>query len=259
MYVARLGLTPVKGMTHTSFAQLDLDAAGPRYDREFCVVEAATGRVLRTVEDDMAMACHAVWKPPVLMISTPIGDVTDEVPAATPAPGLVGYYWDRELALVAVPGPWTELLSRYFGRPVRLCRVRGAARPVWAGPVSLVTSSALAELAHRLGRPVDDGARFRATIVVDTGEDAPFVEDAWVGSRLRIGSAVISIDEHLPRCAVVDRRPGAGGFDARVLAALASDRRFGGEIVFGVAGRVEVPARITVGDEVVLLPAQPKG
>ncbi|WP_051426150.1 MOSC domain-containing protein [Jiangella gansuensis] len=246
--VARLGRTPVKGMAHPALPTLDLTPSGPLHDRVFCLADA-DGEVVRTVRDDVLMACRALWKPPVLMIRTPIGDATGVAAGGVP---LAGSYWGRPVELVALDGPWSPLLSRYLGRPVSLCRVSAPGAVVWSGSVSVVTTSSLAEVARRIGRPPDDGARFRPTVVVDTGIAGPFVEDGWAGRRLRIGSAVIRVAGRMARCAVVDRRPGAGGRDADVLAALAPDRVHDGEIVLGVHGDVEVPGRVAVGDAVVL-------
>jgi uncharacterized protein YcbX len=247
MRVARLGLTPVKGMAHVALPQVELTRGGPLHDRVFCVVEADTHRVLRTVENDIAMACEALWTPPVLTIRTPGGGASAEV---SEAELITAQYWDRELKLSVVEGPWAGLLSRYFGRQVLLCRVAGPQRAIWSGSVSLVTTSSLAEVARRTGRGQDDGARFRPTIVVDTDDAPAFVEDTWVGTRLHVGAAVVTVEDRLPRCAVVDRRPAVGGHDIAVLRALASDRRDGNEIVFGVSGEVVRPARVSLGDPV---------
>jgi uncharacterized protein len=59
-----------------------------------------------------------------------------------------------------------------------------------------------------------DERRFRPNLVVAAAGD-PFVEDGWVGKRLRIGSAVLSVDQPTVRCAMplraqpgpIDRQP----------------------------------------------------
>lgn len=245
--IARLGLTPVKGMEHVSLPSVDLTADGPRHDRVFCLVDPATGAVLRTVSNDALLACRASWDPPVLTVRTPLGEESD---AVADGPAITGDYWGSDVRLVTVAGPWTELLSSYLGRSVVLCRSVDPGAIVWGGSVSLVTTSSLDDLFRRLGRPADDGARFRATVVVDTGEASPFVEDDWVGKRVRLGTATVTVRGPIPRCAVVERRPGAGGQDARVLAALTPDRHQAGEIRFGVHADIEVPGTIALGDPV---------
>lgn len=247
MHIARLGLTPVKGMCHAARPNVELSADGPVGDRAFCLVDPHTRRVLRTVDHDRAMACEATWTPPVLGIRTPEGEARGTVRDGAP---LTGSYWDRPVELISVPGPWTDLLSRYLDREVVLARITTPGAVIWAGSVSVITTGSLAELARRSGRPAGDGARFRATAVVDTGAAPPFVEDTWVGRRLRLGAAVVRVRGLLDRCAVIDRRPGVGGKDRDFLAALAPDRRDVAGILFGIHGDVVRAGRITVGDPV---------
>ncbi|MGH3096241.1 MAG: MOSC domain-containing protein [Streptosporangiales bacterium] len=246
--ITRLGLTPVKGMEHVSLPSVDLTADGPRHDRVFCLVDPGTGAVLRTVSNDALLACRASLDPPVLTMRTPLGEASGVV---VDGPAMTGDYWGSEVRLVTVAGPWSELLSSYLGRSVVLCRSVDPGAIVWGGSVSIVTTSSLDDLSRRLGRPADDGARFRATVVVDTGQAPPFVEDDWVGKRVRLGTATVTVRGPLPRCAVVERRPGAGGQDARVLAALTPDRHHAGEIRFGVHADVEEPGTVAFGEPVV--------
>jgi uncharacterized protein YcbX len=251
--VVSIGVTPVKGLAHTPRTALDLPMSGAGADRLFCFVDPATRRVLKTVENDTLLACRAEWEPPVLTLVTPAGTVTGEVP---PDGGerFDGDYWGRPVCLARVDGPWPALMRRLLGREVVLCRVVSpSGGVVWGGAVSLVTTSSLAEVARRTGRASEDGRRFRATFVVDTGSAPAFVEDSWVGRRLRVGDAEVRVRGRQARCAVVDRRPGAGGRDVEVLKALAVDRRVGGEILFGVDADVDVPGRVAVGARVELL------
>jgi uncharacterized protein YcbX len=251
MRIAALGLTTVKGMAHTALPEVELTPTGPRDDRRFCLVDIATGRVLRTAEDDRLMACQSVWTPPVLTIRTPVGQASGVVVDGDRG---TADYWGQTVDVVTVHGPWTQLLSRHVGRAVTLCRVLSPGAVVWAGSVSVVATSSLAEVARRLGRRHDDGSRFRPTVIVDTDGSPAFIEDRWVGRRLGLGAATIDVADRLARCAVVDRRPRVGGSDFGVLARLAPDRVVDGEIVFGVTGDVHRPGRVAVGDPVRLEP-----
>ncbi|MET9023882.1 MOSC domain-containing protein [Actinopolymorpha sp. NPDC004070] len=257
MYVARIGLTPVKGMAHEFLPELHLPASGLPGDRAFCFYDVAADRVLRTVDHDALLACHARWVPPRLTITTPVGVAAGD--ADELGDRLVADYWGRPTELTVVRGPWSALVSRYLGKDVLLCRVGPPGGVVWGGPVSVVTTSSLAEVARRTGRDPggedgrgdgEDGRRFRATFVVDTGEAPAFVEDEWTGRSLRLGDAVVRVRGPLERCALVDRRPEAGGRDAMVLRALAADRRIDGQIVFGVHADVVRPGTVRLGAEV---------
>ncbi|MFD2083248.1 Uncharacterized conserved protein YcbX, contains MOSC and Fe-S domains [Actinopolymorpha cephalotaxi] len=248
MYVARIGLTPVKGLAHEFRPELYLPASGPPGDRAFCFYDVAADRILRTVDHDALLGCRARWDPPALTVVTPVGEATGN--AEPTGDRLVADYWGRPTELTVVRGPWSALVSRYLGKQVVLCRVGQPGGVVWGGPVSVVTTSSLAEVARRTGRDsvggksCEDGRRFRATFAVDTGDAPAFVEDEWTGRSLRLGDAVVRVRGPLERCALVDRRPEAGGRDATVLRALAADRRVGGQIVFGVHADVERPGAV---------------
>lgn len=252
MRVATIGLTPVKGMAHLPRSEVDLLIGGPREDRAFCLVEAGGTHILRSVDQARLMACRAEWRAPTLTIHTPGRTVTGEV---VDGPKVRAEYWGRDVDLVRVEGPWNALMSEYVGRDVELCRVVHPGSIVWAGSVSILTTSSLAEIARRTGREREDGHRFRATMVIDTGDAPAFVEDEWVGARLRIGAATVRMAGLLPRCAVVNRRPDSGDADVEVLKALSPDRGYDQGIWFGLEGGVELPGTVRVGDPATVLPA----
>jgi uncharacterized protein YcbX len=123
---------------------------------------------------------------------------------------------------------------------------------VYGGSVSLVTSSSVERVQREVG-PGSGGSgcgdhfadRFRATFTIDTSGQPAFLEDAWVGRRLRLGTAEVEVLGPLPRCAVVDLDPGSGGGRRTpVLATLAGYRRVRTEILFGVDAKVVRPGRV---------------
>lgn len=67
-------------------------------------------------------------------------------------------------------GPWSQALSEYAGRPIRLlrCAAQGGAIDVF--PVTLVSTGSLRRLAREVGTPVD-AARFRAGFVLDNASN----------------------------------------------------------------------------------------
>ena len=109
-----------------------------------------------------------------------------------------------------VEGPWAEALSELAGKAVRVARTEregdGYDRGQSAG-ASIVSTASLEALGRASGatEPVD-GRRFRMTIGIDTEE--PHVEDTWIGSRVRVGGAVVLVRDNVGRCAVTTRDPG---------------------------------------------------
>lgn len=174
---------------------------------------------------------------------------------------LVGGY-DGDVPTVTFPdgrrtvGPGAETdaaLSAHVGRPVRL-REEDTVPHLDDGPIHLVTTASLAEVAARHGAPVPV-ARLRPSLVLAVPEGRGFVEDAWVGRRLAFdGGVVLEVREPMPRCVMVDAaQPGHGG-------GLASDQgllRTIGRVndgCLGIVADVVTPGRITVGEQVTLAP-----
>lgn len=162
--------------------------------------------------------------------------------------------YDGEVPAVSFPDGRTlrgddssidEALSRHVGRPVSLVRESDVSH-LDEGPVHLVTTASVAAVEDRLGHHVPP-RRFRANLVVDTPDVSGFVEDAWVGHRLRVGDVELEVVDRMPRCVMVDAAQVGLGPD-RVLAALTELN----DAHLGVVARVVTPGRVRVGASVSL-------
>lgn len=247
MHVTRLGLTPLKGTRHAERSAVELAAHGPDGDRVFCLVDPGRERVVRTVEAPTLMSTRVDWDGTRLTARLP-GARASGVPRPTGRRIRVDY-WGRGADLEVVEGPWADAFGQLLGHEVLLARTSRAGEVVYAGPVSLVTSSSMRRLAEASGHRVDPAA-FRATVAVDTGTAPPHVEDGWAGRRLRLGEAEVEVRGPLPRCAVVDRDPVSGERAAGLLTCLGGYRRVAGQILFGVDAVVTRPGRVVAGDPV---------
>ena len=153
-------------------------------------------------------------------------------------------------------------LSAYVGRSVRL-EPEGDVPHVDEGPVHLVTTASLQAASGPAVDAAVDARRTRANLVLDTtavtdellvagapeGEVAGFLEDGWVGRRLRVGTAELALTALMPRCVMLglaqDGLPDDRGVLREVL------RRHDGYL--GLVAEVLVPGRIAVDDEAHLL------
>lgn len=247
MRVARIGFTPLKGGRHRTHHSVELTPAGPLGDRVFCLVDPATGRCLRTVENPTLLQSHVSWDGTVLAVQLPTGNAVGEPVASGEVRAFD--YWGRNAEVQVVDGPWAAAFSAHLGREVLLA----SAAPgdvVYGAPVSLVTSMSLTQLADEVGEYVD-GARFRATFQLDGDELTPHAEDEWLGRRLRLGTAEIEVRSIIPRCPVIDLDPDSGVPDLALLKGLAGYRREQ-QLGFGVDAVVTVPGRVSTGDSAVL-------
>jgi uncharacterized protein len=243
VHVSRIGFTPLKGGRHLEQAYVDLVLDGPVGDRVFCLVDRARERVLRTVENPALLRTSASWRGGVLTTTLPAGTVTG-VPQLTDEVVKVDY-WGRVAALEVVGGPWAAAYSRHLGREVVLARSTRPGEVVYGSSVSLVTSSALAELSRRAGTAVDASV-FRATFTVDD-DGSGALDGGDRPARLRIGDAEVEPRSAVPRCAVVDLDPMTGERRSDLLRTLAGYRRDLGGVVFGLDAVVTRPGRVHVG------------
>ncbi len=154
--------------------------------------------------------------------------------------------------------PWddpavAEELGAVLGREVGL--LRSAVGVHDAAPIHIVATASL-EAASRWtdGEPLDR-RRFRANLVVETDDAAPFTEAGWVGRTLVVGTdgPVLRVVSPTERCAVTTFDPDTLLRDNRVLAGLARER----ENFFGVYASVARAGWLAVGDEVRLADPSP--
>jgi len=252
--IARFSIAPVKSTALHHPEEIRLARHGAVGDRCFYLIDAegelfGGGKLGRLVQiradvDDDAKR---------LRLEFPDGAVVE---GSTEARGdaVTTDFWGRRTAGAVVPGPWTEALSAYAGRPLRLVRPDrpGDARDEL--PVSLLSLASAEKLAADAGseRP-RDSRRFRLLVGLDGCE--PYEEDTWEGRRLRLGTAIVKVLGPIPRCVVTTQGPESGDKDFPTLTAIARHRGRGrnGTLDFGVYGTVLEPGSARVGEPAVLV------
>jgi len=238
--ISRLLHTPVKSLRMLERASLDVGMSGVVDDRIF-FLHGADGSSLRG--DRRLRLCRATadYTDGVLTIHLPDGGTVSGVPELGEA---FETRWDMDLTIPAwhiVGGDWSEALSDLAGESVVLARV-AEGRGGWSGfSVSMIGTESI----DALGLGPVDPRRFR--MLVQTSGAAPFAEDAWVGRDVRVGAAVVHIDETCPRCVVTTVDPETGERDLDALRAMITAK---GIADLGLYGHVVEPGRIRVGDPV---------
>ncbi len=112
-------------------------------------------------------------------------------------------------------------------------------------PLSLITTQTIAWLSEMVGTPLDI-QRFRPNILVEADAEAPFSEDAWVGSILRIGGLHMRVDKRDGRCIVITIDPVTTERNPLVLRTVAGERQG----CLGVYGSTVKPGPIALNDHV---------
>lgn len=247
--VTRLSITPVKSLALHHPKEVQLEACGVATNRRFYLVRE-DGRLLAGLHHGPLVRVRADWDEEAdrLALTFPDGARLEETLRL--AEPILTDFWGHRVSGRVVEGPWSEALSAFAGKQVRLVKADEPGGGVDAETVTISSEASVEELARQAGRDGVDGRRFR--MLVEVAGCAPHQEDTWVGSNLRIGEALVEILGPVPRCATTTRDPSTGIRDFDALRAIAAyrGRRDGKKIDFGVYARVLEPGRVRVGDEV---------
>jgi len=113
-----------------------------------------------------------------------------------------------------------EELSSAHGAPVELMQLKNGIFD--DSPLSIITTSAIAAVTGEAGIG-DDPRRFRPNLLIETAGGPSFLEDAWVGRRLRIGEGAeapaVSVCTRDVRCVMLNLDPDSGAADPRLMKA----------------------------------------
>ena len=248
--VSRLSVAPVKGLGLLTPDEIELAADGVPGNRRFYLV-GEDGRLFSGLHHGPLVRVRPEYDPAAerLALTFPDGRVVEEqVALGEPK---VTAFWDRPVRGRYVEGPWSDALSDYAGKWLRLIRVDDEQTGYDSHPVSILGDASVAKLGKKSGANGGiDARRFRMLIAL--AGTKPHAEDKWIGRRLRIGEAVVYVDKPNARCATTTYNPDSGTRDFDTLRAIKDYRglRDGKKIDFGVYATVEQPGRIRLGDPV---------
>ena len=247
--VAWISVSPVKGLALRRLEECELTEAGVAGDRQFFLVD----------ENDRLVNSKGLGA--LQQIVPSYGDETLGLafPDGTAVAGQVhvdgaldAQFWGVTVPVRVVDGPWSEAISDFAGRNLRLVRAPGPAIDrMRSGAATLLGTGSLRALARATGSDGVDGRRFRMNFGIDgLGEHE---EDEWLGRRVRLGEAVVVPQGNVGRCAVTTQNPETGEPDLDTLKALAAYRReveSTEPLPFGVHAAVAEAGHVRIGDPV---------
>src|SRR5919112_2041480 len=287
--VAGLWRFPVKSMRGERLEQAEFTELGLVGDRAYALIDADTGKVVSAKSTRLfpgLFGCRAAFvEPPrsggeLPPVRIALPDGTSVTSDSSDVDRVLSAYFRREVTLArAAPDDFTidqyhpdiedvdpagyrdtfveqKLGSAFFAQA-------GLPPPLRAGsfmdlfPVSVLTTSTLAQLSELRPQSRFDQRRFRMNVIVDTKEGG-FVENDWVDHELAIGEAVrLGVALPDPRCVMTTLAQEELPKDTEVLRTLTRHNRVqvGAAGLFpcaGVYAVVEVPGTLRVGDRVAL-------
>jgi uncharacterized protein YcbX len=264
--VVSLWRYPIKSMLGEEVQATPLANGCLLGDRAFALIDCQTGHVASAKHPQRWLrlfACRAAFiEPPVVGEALPpvrvtLPDGASILTGQSDFNRLVSQALGREVVLsrATLPSPHLEQFCPEMEGLTSLPGVTRQAMPPFTffdlAPLHLLTTATLAQLAelYPLGR--FDVRRFRPNFVIEsTGEEKGFVENAWIGQRLSIGSQVrLQITGACPRCVMTTLPQGDLPADLGILRTAArhtqanvgvyASVRRGGTIRQGDALRVE--------------------
>jgi uncharacterized protein YcbX len=251
--VTALATTPVKGLRLLAREELLLEPAGVAGNRAFYLVDDRA----RLVNGKLVGILTAVRADHDAVG----GRLTMTFPDGSVVSGAIGLgeeietrFFSRRPVGRLVSGPWSDALSEFAGRRLRLVRADpgdGGVDRGRAGAVSLISTASVARLeGFADGRGID-ARRFR--MLVEVTGPAAHEEDLWVGGNVRVGGALVAMRGHVGRCLVTTQSPDTGVVDLPTLDLLSYRRglRTTEPLAFGVYGEIVEPGLVKLGDPVV--------
>ena len=250
-HVAWISVSPVKGLALGQLEECELTEAGVAGDRRFFLVDE-DDRLVNSKGLGMLQQIVPSYdeETELLTLAFPDGRALSHHVSVDGA--LDARFWSVSVPARVVEGPWSEALSDFTGRELRLVRADTPATDRRrSGAATLLGTGSLRAMARLLGVQDVDGRRFRMNFGVDGL--AEHEEDEWLGRRVRIGQAVVVPQGNVGRCAVTTQNPETGAPDLDTLKALAAyrqDVQTTEPLPFGVYAAVAEPGRVRLGDPV---------
>jgi uncharacterized protein len=287
--VAGLWRFPVKSMRGEQLEEAEVTERGVLGDRAYALIDTNTGKVVSAKSVKLfpnLFDCKAGFvepargggKLPPVQISLPDG--TSVTSDSGNVDGVLSAYFRRKVTLAqAAPDDFT--IDQYHPdiedadpaghRNTVVAQKLGAALFAQLGmksqvpvgsffdlfPLSVLTTSTLAQLSEHRPQTRFDQRRFRMNVIVNT-ERPGFVENAWVGQELGIGDGVrLKVALPDPRCVMTTLAQDELPQDTDVLRTLVRHNRIqvgdlGQFPCAGVYAVVAAPGTVRIGDPVVL-------
>lgn len=238
--VAWISIAPVKGLALVAREAVELTVDGVPEDRRFYLVDERD-TMLNGKRHGPLVAVRPVVEGDHLALHFPDGSVAEGPVEA--AERIETRFFGSQRAARTLAGPFDAALSDYAGRPLRIVEPEQPAMDRGrGGAFSLLSVAALNGF---------DPRRFRMLFGVE-GVPA-HAEDGWIGSRVRIGDAVVRPLSETGRCLITSQDPDTGRPDRDMLAWIREHRPAqdtGEPLPFGVHGAVARPGTVRLGDPV---------
>jgi hypothetical protein len=238
--VAGLYRYPVQSVGGEQLEQLSFGPTGVAGDRAFAIADLEQGNVAHASRANRRYHALITWRARYLA-----------APAAADGMLLVEIDFGDGERLCSDDSAAGRILSERLGMAAALVRNDGHRVPklYQHAHCHLLTSATLNRLRQHHPEGEFSPLRFRPNIQLDCGEAVGFVEQQWLGRRLRIGSAAFDLDDVCKRCALTTRAQGGLPDDPGILQSVVALN----QTIAGIYGSVCLPGTVEVGDPATII------
>lgn len=257
--IQELYFYPIKSLRGIRSSELILDPLGPKYDRQWMLVDPSGRMITQRTMPSLARIGVMMDENSLQLSHSQFGQMEFGIEERQGEEFQVTVFKDSILAL-EVSSEVSQWFSQVLNQPVRLVRISENARrgfnPRFAErnvrfvdgkPLLVISVASLNELQEKIGKKLSI-TRFRPNIVVD--QTVSHEEDTW--EQFSVKGVKFGGVSACSRCKITTVHPLTGEVGEEPLKTLATYRRQEKGIVFGYYYAHLNEGRISVGDSVEL-------
>jgi uncharacterized protein YcbX len=251
--ISRLRIYPIKSLRGFDVSTSVVETRGFQHDRRWMLVDEQG--LFLTARKDARMLLFSTAIDETLTVTAPIGD-TISIDLDEFGPPIKVQVWSAVVKAATVSNQADEWFSDHLGKACRLVRVtptmvRSTGRTSGqvgfadAMPILVAGESSLTDLCSRSGKTFEM-ERFRPNLIIKGS--APFAEDEW--KTISTAEVCLRATKRCGRCLVTTLDPVTGQGGTEPLATLATFRRFGNNVCFGMYFAPDRIGSMSVGEPI---------
>ena len=246
--VAEIWRYPVKSMQGERLERGMVGELGLDGDRRWALRDTATGKLVTGKQNRDILMASARLDGDGVLVTLPDG--TELLGGAPGVDDALSEWLGRAVTLQHAGGETSAVYDYYIDPEDETSEVVEFPTPdgtfLDASAIHILTTASVSAIAAFAPRSDWAVRRFRPTILADSGGEAGFVEDGWVGSEWRVGEVTVDVLMPTIRCGIPGRAQPGIDADMEIVRSLRRDRN----ALLGVYAAVTTPGEIRVGDEI---------
>ena len=247
--IEKIHISPVKSLGLINRDKVYVSKTGIPEDRRFFLLDDAnklvTQRQIGKLTQILSDYCPNSGK---LSLQFPDGSTLEDTIVSKDTVKVI--MWGRRVTGDILEGSWSNKLSNYCGRSIRIVQTHKPGTTYDEFPIAIMSKSTIEHISNLTSnKKVFESERFRPTFVL-SGCNA-YQEDEWIGQKIRIGDQLkVKVVSRDPRCVITTLNPMTGERDFDTIRLILNDRPNLNAAYLGIYGIVDQAGTVTTNDKV---------